>query len=507
MFKLAASEKWPKQLVRSSLGQVANIGDLYDATTDCFTGQSVLTAGSAQAPLVNATLMESFRENVSIYNTFYDKLNTLLGEKELGLKLSAAVDLTVAEGNIGAFVNRESPKTGGLFVRTFTNLHEKVDNMTDIERLVMSCEVTNRRATHVVVGIDWGATVAVSLDRIDPDVSCDPSVNDDLQQHLQMLASGARPNSQVLSDMNSTYSIRRFSNCLPQDDRDQTHVASLEDAISFISNLPRLIHSVNNGKGAPVRYILMSLSSLNGGVSWTPCCGIDDSVATEILSFLHDLTLNHHDLDSLGLYLADYKSYVHEDELARVDEFLVGFQHAVKTLHGDIANAVVAVRSGDLDQMQLVDVIRAFSSGNYSTDNIRAFYDSMQPTIQKTDFCDRLIQEGIVVIGNAQTKLGDITRGPDVYILYATEAAKQRHTQLWQDNSCAFLDIVRQEKRKRAKSSGNSAIAFAYIDCDVVCGASIAEEIAIYRYKNGHVICCDVAEDRAVIAAMNIAES
>ena len=511
MFNLASPEVWPEQLVRSSMGQVANIGDLYDATTDRFTGQSVLTAGSPKAPVVNATRMESFRDDISIDNTFYDKLNTLLDKKELGLKLSAVVGLTVAEENIGVFVDRESPATGGLFVRTFTNLHEKVDNMTDIERLLMSCDFTDGRATHVVVGIDWGATVAVSLDRIDTDVSYDPSVNDDLQQHLQMLVSvptsGARRLNSRVRHINSTYYIRCFSNCLPQDDHSQVHGASLEDATLFISNLSQLIHSVNNGKGAPVRYIFMPLSSLNAGVSWTPCCGIADSVATEILSFLHDLTLNHHDLDSLAQYLAGYQSYVHEDELAKVDEFLVGLQHAVKTLHDDIASVVVAVRSGDLDQLQIVDVVRAFSSGNYSTENIRAFYDSMQPIIQKTEFCDELIHEGIVIIGNAQTDLSDITRGPNVYILYATEAAKQRHMRLWQDNSCAFLDIVRQEKKKHAKAPGNSATAFAYIDCDVVSGATIAEEIAIYRYKNGQVICTDVAEDCAVIASMNIAES
>jgi len=496
--------------MRSSLGQVANIGDLYDATSDCFTGQSVLTAGSAQAPLVNATLTESFRNEFSIDNNFYDKLDTLLDAKELGLKLSAAVGLTAAAGNVGTFVNRgESPGTAGLFVCTIINLHEQVDNMTDIERLVMSCDVTNGRATHVVVGIDWGATVAVCLDRADPDVSCEPSMSDDLQRHLQTLVSGARPDFQVLSDINSTYSIRCFSNCLPQDDHDQTHATSLEDAISLISNLPGLTHSVNDGKGAPVRYIMMPLSSLNGGVSWTPYCGIDDSVATETLSFLRELTLKHRGLNSLGLYLADHTSYVQEGELAKMDEFLVGFQDAVKTLHGDIASAIVAVRSGDLDQVQIVNVIRSFSSGNYSTENIpvKAFYDSIQPVIQNTKFCDELMQEGIVVVGNALTKLKDITGGSNVYILYATETAKQRHTRLWEENSCAFLDIVRQEKKNHAKASGNIATAFAYIDCDVVSGARIAEEIAIYRYKNGQIICSNVAEDRAVIASMNIAES
>ena len=59
MFKLGATAELCGQLTQSSLSDLANIGDVYDSTTDHFTGQSVIT-GSTQPLTVTGTLMKNF---------------------------------------------------------------------------------------------------------------------------------------------------------------------------------------------------------------------------------------------------------------------------------------------------------------------------------------------------------------------------------------------------------------------------------------------------------------
>jgi len=476
-------------LIRSSLGQSANIGDLYDARTDRFTGQSVVTR-SAERLAINATPMEASQEESLVDDIVYD-IASLSNEKELQL----SIFLRMVE-YVNIYLTR------GALLRTVATLHEEVDTITDIQRLVSSNDDTiSERATHVVVGVLWGATVAVCLDH---NYTCDSS-GPQLQAVLSLLQSGAQPNSQVSCDINNSYIISCFSNCLSPDK--QLGRTSLENAVAMLSNLHRLIHSVNNGKGAPLSFILVPLSSLTECTTSVPI-GIEEPLLTQTLKLFRKLTVAQYNIAFLSQYLDGHKNYLHEQEVSKIDEFLAGFQHAEKTLHAEIASAVPAVRSGHLEQSQLEDILRAFSRGGYSINSFKAFLDSLKPMFQKMYFYDELIHEGVIIIGHSQTDIHDITRGADVYILYATEIAKYQQPLVWEENSRAFLDTVRQEKRKHARTSGNINYAtFAYIDCDVVRGVDIDREIAIYRYHHGKVASRDVAEERAVIASLNIAES
>ena len=490
MLKTGTPTEFPGHLTRSSLGQSASIGDLYDVRTDRFIGQSVVT-GSAGPLAINATLMESFQEESLIDDFVYNGMASLANEKEL--KLSVL---------IGLVEHTDICFTYGAFLRTVTTLYEQVGSVADIQHLVSSHDVTiSERATHVVVGVMWGATVAVCFDHNDTDVSS----GQHLQTAISILQSGAPPNSQVSCDINNSYIINCFSNCLSSDK--QLRHATLADAIALLSKLPRLIHSANNGKGAPLSFILMPLEPTTSALT-----RIEEPLLTQTLEFIHEVAVENHNAVDISKFVDGHKNYLQEQELRKIDEFLTGFQHAEKALHHDVAGAVVEVRSGQLDPSHLAGILRAFVRGGYSADSLKAFYDSLEPTLQKIDFYDELIHEGGVIIGNSQTNVNDITSGAEAYILYASERAKHKHPHIWQENSRAFLDTVRQEKRKHARAVPNSNVAtmgakFAYIDCDVVRGVTVEREIAIYRYKHGQVANRDVAEERAIIASMNIAES
>jgi len=509
MFELGATSVFPGQLTRSSLGQLANIGDLYDARTDRFTGQSIVT-DSTGSPAVNSTPMESSRKEFLVDATSYDRLALLVNDKDL--QLSVVLSLTVPERNIETLIGQDdiniSP-TNGFLLRTVTALREQVDSITDVKRLVSSSDITtNGSATHVVVGIVWGATVAVFLDHNDTGLTEQQSVSDNLQEHLQMLTStlksGSPPDSQVMSHIKSRYTVTCVSSGLTENNL--PYRTSLENAVALLSNLPRLSRSGNYGKGSPQSFILMPLSLLTESSAPSR---VEESVVNQALSLFREVTVRELGLVGFSQSIAGRKNYLQGHEVCRIDKFLAEFQLAKKTLFDDVTSAVVAVRSGRPDQSRLSDILHEFSHSRYSADNLRAFSDSVKPTLEKIQFLDQLIHEGIVIIGDSLTDLRDITRNPDVYILYATDRAKEQHPLLWKENSSAFLDVVGQEKRKcRERTSGNSSPAtFAYIDCDIVRGAHIDEGIAIYRYKRSLVVSRNVADELVARASLNIAAS
>jgi len=59
MFKSGTSPTLHGQLAQSSLGESVNLDDVYDSTTDHFTGQSVIT-GSTQPLTVTGIVVKNF---------------------------------------------------------------------------------------------------------------------------------------------------------------------------------------------------------------------------------------------------------------------------------------------------------------------------------------------------------------------------------------------------------------------------------------------------------------
>jgi len=73
MFKLDTPAELSGQLTQSSLGESVILDDVYDSTTDHFTGQSVIT-GSTQPLTVTGTLVKNFCQRGSITAASYATL-------------------------------------------------------------------------------------------------------------------------------------------------------------------------------------------------------------------------------------------------------------------------------------------------------------------------------------------------------------------------------------------------------------------------------------------------
>jgi len=69
MFKSDAPAELSGQLTESSIGESANLDDVYDSTTDHFTGQSVIT-GSTQPLTVTGTLVKYFYQRGCIIASY-----------------------------------------------------------------------------------------------------------------------------------------------------------------------------------------------------------------------------------------------------------------------------------------------------------------------------------------------------------------------------------------------------------------------------------------------------
>lgn len=151
-------------IVRPALGQYAELGTLYDARTDTFTPLSLLKAGTPEAAISstkNHTIGFEYLEN----DSFREKFNKMgLGAE---LKASFLADFVNAKG-CGYYLHRarDTTKTPRLSVyQRLTTVTETLQLMgPELKELLTFTDVNRGSATHLVLGITWGAEIIITAD-------------------------------------------------------------------------------------------------------------------------------------------------------------------------------------------------------------------------------------------------------------------------------------------------------------------------------------------------------
>lgn len=145
------------------MGRVAKIGELYDARNDNF----------LRISLVNGNFSSFIQSTENRYsNLKYLKLNTLT-EKLQSLDVQAGLKLSVLGGLIevsgsGKYVKDtlHSTKSAKVSVANFVTTEYEQINIVglDVRKLIDLDVLAKIDATHVVVGIQWGGNVIVSVE-------------------------------------------------------------------------------------------------------------------------------------------------------------------------------------------------------------------------------------------------------------------------------------------------------------------------------------------------------
>ena len=148
---------------KQALGRVAHLGDLYDERTDSFLGFSIFNCEINPSALKTTDLPFSDISYLVSASTS-EKLHKLSFDEQL--KLSVLSGLVALDGSAKYLTSQreESSKTfrTDLFYKMAT-VYEVVD-IAKLSPDEINKKCLQTEATHVVVGIKWGANVIGSFD-------------------------------------------------------------------------------------------------------------------------------------------------------------------------------------------------------------------------------------------------------------------------------------------------------------------------------------------------------
>ncbi|RGB27690.1 hypothetical protein C1646_657927 [Rhizophagus diaphanus] len=248
---------------RKSLGRVASIGSLYNAASDTFCGTTVF---KSEYPNDSVKRVDNPHSEIlyEYEDTFKEKFNKLDVGAEL--KLSVLAGLFTLEGS-GKYLNdvKESHKTvKGTLIYKITSVEENLNIYRDDVRTCISTEVfsNSKNATHVVIGIKWGATIMASFEYKDTNKENKSQVEGALKCHFEKINISGEGQVDVEkrhSDIISHFSIKLLGDVVPNN---KELPRSFDEARKVIAELPSYTRQYNDGKGVPIEYTLYPLSEL-----------------------------------------------------------------------------------------------------------------------------------------------------------------------------------------------------------------------------------------------------
>ncbi|CAG8546467.1 uncharacterized protein OCT59_002347 [Rhizophagus irregularis] len=368
---------------RKSLGRIEEIGSLYNATIDTFCGINILNKEKWPNGSIKKTKI--FQPNIlcGYENTYKEKFKMLDVEAEL--KLSIIAELFSWKGLKGSIeyltdVKESFKSVKSNLIYKITSFEENLDiYRDDVKACISTDEFSNNHATHVIIGIKWGASIIASIECSNVKEEEKSQVEEGLKAYCENLSvSISKKSFKNVKEPNlgTHFSIKLFGDIphnkqLPQ---------SFNEARKIIIGLPSYIKKLNNGKGVPIEYILYPISDLadlfaqNTNVNFMET-SLSEATILKVEQMFDNLSefkqrLNDlfNDTNEAQIILPDLTPVFNEikDRMQEVRNEKVRFVN-------ELTEYLIKIRFSNEDTDELESKIETFQKGNLSKSSIMEF--------------------------------------------------------------------------------------------------------------------------------------
>jgi len=388
------SSSIPETITRQALGRIANLGDLYDATTDKFCGVSIFrkplpsdfqartdNPDSKIAYIKIRCLKEMFKElNV----TSEMKLSVLAGMCELQ---GSAKYLSQKKTSFNSVEN-----TMLYNVKTAT---ERIQLFEDQVKRYLSREAIIRSgATHVVIEIEWGASFAVTVMDQNSENRNTQEVEGTIWLLFEKLKSFIWPSTTEQTGAGRTqeetgdlerFSLKIFGDVLPDDSHEFPQ--NFDGAVAMMRKMPQLLQKYNDGKGKQLAYVMFPVSRLPLRIPskrLTAFRSVDDTRTIKVIRLFDKITDSRQKAYNKIEELNNRSDLVASSDLEEAHRLATELEDHEVSVKSELAQLLEKVRSAKEDAERL----DTFCDEHYETaqkkfNEFERFSNAVEPRIAK----------------------------------------------------------------------------------------------------------------------------
>jgi hypothetical protein len=263
MQKDTSIEQKNETIERSSLGRVLRLGDLYDARKDAAAGVNIF----------NGTLPETSIESTDYPNSRVDyEITDRISEKFHKLSVNAELQLSVLAGMVnlqgsGKYLkeDKQSFKAGRMtLLYSITTKYQEISiSNLELKKIIDLNVIDSFEATHIVVGIHWGANCTITSEYANQENKKQTEVEGLLKAEADKITYSIKGEGKGnYEDRDNEYTEIFTFRCNCDIVTDGDLPTTLPQVVDFVKKLPKLVGKDNNGKGKPLTYTLLPISSV-----------------------------------------------------------------------------------------------------------------------------------------------------------------------------------------------------------------------------------------------------
>ncbi|KAF8426193.1 hypothetical protein EV426DRAFT_641150 [Tirmania nivea] len=397
------------QTLRPALGQIAKLGTLYDAREDIFLPLCIL---NAKVPRSVITRMEKtitefdFSEDDSLQDRFNKMgLNT-------DLQASYLSGFVKVEGS-GRYLNKIQNTGGAVEVSMYhrvTVMEESLEvRSRELADFLALDYIEGGFATHVVVGITWGANSIVTakhqLSQSDRERRADITMElKERLKSLQLGVPGKRTGINSMQDQDSGNPTHNFEVHVDSDVFSEGDVrpTTFEGVCKFLNEVQQHISSHDGLNGKPVTYTLMPLQMLaflhgnSSAASNTPSVQISRNTLDEFVNLFADFS-------AMQLALSDYHARTSEHQHCVPWEHIKEIEDQRRIVNGQeaalrsrFAMTLKHARAGQVKPESLWELLQEYRREDLSLEPVS---EVLGKYTEKMDFFDIVIRKGAEYVG------------------------------------------------------------------------------------------------------------
>ncbi|XP_028397642.1 uncharacterized protein LOC114521398 [Dendronephthya gigantea] len=433
-------------------------------------------------------------------DSIQDKFNKLNIEAELQVSLLAGL---VKLNGSGAYFNEEKKSARAQSmslvykIRTINEEFMLRQNRDKIDLEILKAG-EDLLATHVVVGIDWGAVCSITCQSENSDGKDESTVKGALGVHLEKLKAIVNVEGSAKVDIKDIQKekLENFTFKCKSDvsTTDKDLPTTFEGALELAKNLPKIVKQTNKGKGVPILYMLMPLEAVTK-IFRLPITlelhfsSVQEDSIKRVAQFMESVISKRQKLFDVQKDLHTFEEFVAESSLSDIDKYMDSITLDESTFKHKLQELVKKVRRQEADVSSL-DQFVSESSGESSLfakydEHIRQF----QGDLNRVNTIKAWKRRGIIYLGKRDQFTVD---DADVmYILYKPNSNTDRK------NEEFFLRYQKIYSQKQGTM-------FKVIDENIrpdLWGKRKNKEI-IEEYKNGLKTCDNFYEKEGKLTQM-----
>ncbi|CAF4642875.1 unnamed protein product, partial [Rotaria sp. Silwood2] len=399
---------------RKALGRHGIIGSLYDIRTDTLEGGN----------LFNKELPESFiRLQDSANVSYHIDFNNSQKETFNNMNIEASLKLSLLGGLIdvtGSAKYLKQTKTNSHTVRvTFmykakTKQEHLLINTADLYKYFSLDALENPNATHVVIGILWGANVAATFERVVENREAVEQLEGQLSVVLKSIAGSIEGNAKVnCGDINKAAfeSLTvSFSGDVLIKDCPQTIDAVMKTYV----NIPDLIKPLNGGKGRQLEFVLYPLKRIAQMFKFELKVErlikeVSEHLVFRIENIFEQISMTTRKFNDFLDVIKPWEQYIPKDWLKVIKEKKATHAGDELKTQRQMASLLQKIRSGTTEESKMEELIDKFDLENPG--NPANYCDYAFSTIDidksgKISFVEFMNAVALTQPGDLKTRLG-----------------------------------------------------------------------------------------------------